>query len=61
LRGGSWGVRANVKLQPGDVVTVTAKSGKKWRAMIDQIVWSDDFSCLCSVKTGIAEPTDRDY
>lgn len=61
LRNGSWGVRVNCRLQPGDVITVTAKSGKKWCACIERIIASGADWCLCAVRTDIAEPMDRDF
>ena len=40
LRDGSWGARVMGKGQPGDVVEVTTRNGKKFRKVVDKVLWS---------------------
>lgn len=40
LRDGSWGARVPGKPDAGDIVTISTRSGKKWDAEIDSVLWT---------------------
>ena len=40
LRDGTWGVRVTGTVRGGETVQVRTRSGKKWAAEIDQVLWS---------------------
>lgn len=40
LRDGSWGIRIARAVDVGDSVTVETKSGKRWTATVERVVWS---------------------
>ncbi len=40
LRDGSWGARTSADIAVGDTITITARSGKSWDAVVERIVWT---------------------
>lgn len=42
LRSGAWGAKVAGSVRPGEVVTITTRSGKSWQARVSKVVWSGD-------------------
>lgn len=41
LRSGDWGVRIPGTPKKGDSIEVASKSGKRWTAVVERVVWTD--------------------
>lgn len=52
LKSGEWGMKVNGAAKPGDVVTVTKKSGESKRKTVGAIVWSGNGVTLCTIQAG---------
>lgn len=50
LRNGSWGIRAEGRLQPGGTVTVTTKAGVSKTETVGKVIWTDGKITLASVR-----------
>ena len=48
LKDGTWGIRAEGTLVPGQAVMVTTKSGKSWETVVSRIVWSGNGVCIAT-------------
>jgi len=49
LKTGEWGARVAGSAKRGDELTITAKSGKTWTAIVDVVVWSGNGVSLCAL------------
>lgn len=49
LKDESWGIRCTSKVSPGEVVTVTKKSGETKQETIKDIIWNKDNVWVCSI------------
>lgn len=49
LRSGSWGIRSTSKIEAGQSVTVTKKSGETKLETIDRVIWTDGKVWLASI------------
>ena len=51
LRNGNWGCKTTVPVTVGDTVQIVTRANKQWRAVIAQIVWTDDQTCICETES----------
>lgn len=56
LRDGSWGIRTDRPVEPGEVVTVTTRAGKTWNATVSRVLWTGTDRkghrvCLCATES----------
>jgi len=56
LRSGDWGARVQGDVQTGDIVTITAKSGKSWDARIARVLWSGNGVSICATESKPRRP-----
>lgn len=42
LRSGEWGAKVPGRPQPGDEIIIVARSGKRWDAVVERVLWSGD-------------------
>ncbi len=50
LRNGSWGVRVEGSVSPGQSVTVTTKAGKTKTETVGKVIWQGSGVSLCSIE-----------
>lgn len=49
LRNGTWGARTSGKVAPGDIITIVTRAGKRWKAQVEKVVWTNgDVSILAT-------------
>lgn len=51
LRDGSWGARVRGRVSSGEIVTITTKAGKSWKARVTRVLWSGDGVSLCATES----------
>ena len=66
LKSGDWGARVrNAQVSPGDIMQITAKSGKTWSATVSRVLWRGDGVALVATRqsggNGYARRNGRGY
>lgn len=51
LRSGEWGARVHGRVRKGDVIRITARSGKTWTATVVKVVWSNREVSICATES----------
>lgn len=51
LRNGNWGCKTTEPVEVGHTVRIVTRANKQWRAIITQIVWTDDQTWICETES----------
>lgn len=51
LRSGDWGAKVQGSVNQGDTIEITARSGKRWLAVVAKVVWSGDGVAIVATRS----------